>query len=486
MLCVVIKGPSYDEAHRQISKVLPYADVVELRLELFTFDFKQLKNLRSEFSIPMIFTLRSVEQGGSYTKSESERQQELKQLATLNPEYLDVEFHVPEEVSAAITQGNPDVKLIISHHDFNETPENLDALYEKMQKIPAWGYKLAVMAQNATDTMRLLCWAKKIKGNKIIIAMGTHGQVSRILSPLMQNAMTYACIDDDIFLTPGQLPATVLLERFHFRSLNSETVIYGLLGNPVERSIGDLVHNRFFEAKEINAVYVKIQLESTELKPFLKWAAELPFQGFSVTTPFKEEILSLIDDPTEEVREIGAVNTLYKQNGRWIACNTDGVGALNAIEEQFPVEGKRAVLIGAGGTAKAIAFEAHKRGASITVLNRNFSKAESLASRVAGQAKHLNEMSACAEEGYDLLINCTPVDMPIDASTILPGTIVMEVKMQPKDSYFFQAAEKSGCHLIYGYQMFLEQAIGQYVCWFPGRFSTQECRSFLNSNEWTS
>lgn len=485
MLCVVIKGPSYDEVRRQISQVIPYVDIVELRIELFSsLDIEQLKKIRSEFQIPMIFTLRSSSQGGTYARSENERLEDLLQLAGLKPEYLDVEFHVPPDVIASIARENPEIKLIVSHHDFDGIPNDLDALLTAMQKIPAWGYKIAVAAHNALDAMRLMCWAKDVRGNKIILAMGRHGQISRILSPVMQCAITYACLDEGSLGAPGQIPAKLLLERYHFRSLGPQTAIYGLIGDPVDQSIGDLVHNRFFEIKGIDAVYVKIQLKPVELKMFLAFAAQLPFKGLSVTIPLKENVVAYVNELSEEAKTIGAVNTLCMREEKWEGCNTDGKGALNAIGEQFSVKGKHIVIIGAGGAARAIAFEAHQRGASITVVNRHIERAKQVASIVNGKAAGLEEMQAIADEGYDILINCTPNDMPIDADAILPGSIVMDVKIRPKDPYFFQAAEKKGCHLIYGYQMFLEQAIGQYLFWFPECFSVQECRAFLNSNEW--
>lgn len=485
MLCVVIKGPSYDEVRRQLAQVSPYTDIVELRLELFSsLDTDQLKKIRSEFPMPMIFTLRSSSQGGSYKGTENERLQELQKLAGLKPEYLDVEFHVPADIIAAIALENPEVKLIVSHHDFDGTPDDLDALYAAMQKIPAWGYKIAVAAHNALDAMRLMCWAKDIQGNKIILAMGEHGQVTRLLSPVLQCAITYSCLDEGSLGAPGQIPAKLLLERFHFRTLGPQTAVYALIGDAVVQSISDLVHNRFFEAQGIDAVYVKIRLKAEELESFLKFAAQLPFKGFSVTMPLKEAVVACVNELSPEAKIIGAVNTLCRRNEKWEACNTDGKGALNAIEEQFSVKGAHAVIIGAGGAAKAIAYEAYQRGASITVINRHKQRAEQVASIVNGKAAGLEQMQAIAEEGYDLLINATPIDMPIEADAILPGSIVMDVKIKSEDSYFFQAAEKRGCHLIYGYQMFLEQAIGQYLFWFPDRFSAQECRTFLNSNEW--
>ncbi len=121
MICVVIKGPTFEEAHQQISKALAYADLVELRLDCFTLlDLAALKTLRSHFSIPMIFTLRSQMQGGSYTQSEENRLADLRRLIELKPEHLDLENHVSPRFIEEVSSQCPEIKLILSYHNLQK------------------------------------------------------------------------------------------------------------------------------------------------------------------------------------------------------------------------------------------------------------------------------------------------------------------------------------------------------------------------------
>lgn len=464
-LCIVIKGPSYEDASYQISQAQKYAEIVELRLDLFSqLDIEALKQLRLTFPIPMIFTLRSKLQGGNYLKSEENRLVDIRKIVTLKPEFLDVEYTVPAAFICEITSHYPDSKLILSFHDHEKTPDDIEKIFQDMSEIPAELYKIAVTANNAIDALRLMCWAKKRNTKLIAISMGLHGQISRILAPMIGNPITYATIDDEHNTAPGQLAAHILLDRYRFRTINASTSIYALIGDPVDQSISDQTHNHFFATNNYNARYVKIQVNPSELAECLQLAKLLPLSGLSVTMPLKECILPYVDYIDHEAESIGAINTLILEKGNWIGFNTDGIGALNAIEKELQVEGKHIVIIGAGGAAKSIAYEAVKRGASVTIINRDQKKAQQIASQLNCVAKGLSQMSECAQEGYDILINCTPIEMPIAADDILPHSYVMDIKI--KKSQLLEYALKKNCPVIYGYQMFMEQARGQFNIWF--------------------
>lgn len=475
MLCVVIKGPTFEEAYRQIEKAIDHADLIELRLDGFSvLDLSALSRLSTQFSIPMIFTLRCQSQGGHYSQSEEKRLTDIWNLAALNPEYLDLENHVPPDFIAEISSQHPNIKIILSYHNFNETPEDLEKLYQEMKRIPAHFYKIAVMPQSCLDAMRLVCWAKSKDDKLIAISMGYHGQVSRILAPF-----TYAALEEDQQTAPGQLSAKTLLERYRHRSLTSATGIYGLIGDPVDRSISDETHNHFFQSCGIDAVYVKIQVNDSELAEFLQFAKKLPFKGLSVTMPLKECILPYLDYIDPDALEIGAVNTLVFDESKIRGFNTDGLGALNAIESECRVKGKRVIILGAGGAAKAIAFEACRRGALVTILNRHEEKASLIAQHFHCKSGGLDQMAAYAKAGYDILINCTPTPIPIAVEYILPQAIVMDITTKPKETEFLKKSKEKGCRIIYGYRMFVEQAVGQFNLWFKGKIDSQESRNIL-------
>lgn len=480
MICVVIKGPTFEEAHQQISKAVAYADLVELRLDCFkSLDLAALKILRSHFSIPMIFTLRSQIQGGNYAQSEEQRLADIHRLIELEPEYLDLESHVSACFIAEISSQYPEIKLVLSYHNFIETPEDLERIYQEMQKIPASLYKVAVTAKNCLDALRFVCWAKKSDDKLIAISMGSYGQLSRILGPLMRCPITYAALEEDQKSAPGQLSAKTLIERYHHHSLNLHTALYGLIGDPVDQSISDETHNSLITAYGIDAIYVKIQVNPSELSDFLQLAKQLPFHGLSVTMPLKEQILPFLDDIDPQALDIGAVNTLLFEEGKIFGFNTDGIGALNAIESEYQVKDKRIVIIGAGGATKAIAYEAHRRGGLVTIVNRDEKKAFQVAEGLHCIGKGLDYMATCAETGYDILINCTPSALPIASDYILPQTIVMDITTKPKETAFLKLAMEKDCPIIYGYRMFIEQALGQFNLWFKNHFDIQKSRKIL-------
>ena len=426
----------------------------------------------------MIFALRDKQQGGNYPHSEENRLADLAALAELKPAYLDLESHVPLEFVQEIKSRHPEIQLIVSCHNFLETPDNLEGIYQEMLKLPAHFYKIAATANNSLDALRLCSWVKQKAGNVIAISMGPYGQFSRTLGSVMGSPIAYASLEEGLESAPGQLTADLLLNRYNYRLLNHQTAIFGLIGDPVAQSISDVTHNPLMKTLHLDAVYVKVIVKPDELSEFISLAKQLPFKGLSVTMPLKEHIIPFLDHIDQEAHDIGAVNTLLFEGGKVSGFNTDGKGALNAIEQECPVKGKRILLLGAGGAAKAIAYEAHRRGGLVTILNRDFEKAKRLASRVGCIAKGLDQVSNCVKEGYEILINSTPVPMPIDAEAILPQAIVMDIT-KPMETPFLTSAKKKGCKVVYGYRMFVEQAIGQFSVWFKDQLNPEECKSIL-------
>ena len=479
MLCVGIRGPSYSEARQQILQALSHADIVEFRLDLFSsIDSEALQQLRDEFSIPMTFTLRSSQQGGQYAQSEESRLSAIRRIASVKPDYLDIEYDVPRSFIEEVISQHPETKLILSYHNFTETPQDLDNLYDSLKTTPAFYYKIALMANSPLDTLRVLNWVQAKADKKLMVmSMGPHGQISRILAPIVGTPVVYASLDDTQQTAPGQLSAPMFVDRYHYKSLNKQSAIYGLIGNPVSQSVSDITHNHLLESFGINAVYVKIQVQESELPDFFQLAKTLPFKGLSVTMPLKECVMPCLDHIDPQAKAIGAVNTIVFDKGELIGFNTDAMGALNALEKEQPVKGKRIVIIGAGGAAKAIAYEACQRGGIVTIINRNEEKAKAMANKFKCHAIGLDRMSECTKNGYEILINSTPIAMPISADDVLPHTIVMDIKTRAQNSPLYQEASERGCQIVPGYLMFVEQAVGQFNLWL--NIPSSECYATL-------
>ncbi len=451
MICSVITGPTLIQAHKQLKQV--QTELIELRLDLFEEKpLEVLKSVQKVTSCALVVTLRSQQQGGQYRGTEEERYKQLFQLAACLPDYLDIESHVSPDIIQEIAQRYPSVKIIVSSHDFEATPDDLDGLFQSMQRTGANLYKIALMANSVVDAMRFLAWAKDKTESLIAISMGEYGQVSRIIGPVLGSPITYACLEGEV--APGQLSVQELL---HY-SLKKGNAIYGLIGDPVTKSISHITHNQLLGT--LGGVYVKMPVRREELKEFLYWAQKIGFCGLSVTMPLKEAVVQYVDILDPDAEAIGAVNTLHFKDGQIFGYNTDGKGALEAIEQTGPVAGKQVVILGAGGAARAIAYEAIRRGADVTILNRDEKKAEAIAARFGCRGGPLDTPGE-----YDLLINCTPLKMPCNEEALLPGRVVMDITTLPKETPLIAAAKQKGCRVIYGWQMFVQQALGQFSLW---------------------
>ncbi len=420
MLCIPIVGPTLDLALEQILEAQACADILELRTDLFT--FSELELLRSCLKLPYI--VKGPTHG-------------------LSPTFVDGE-------------GGE----ILSYHNFSHTPENLEEILQEMQKTPATYYKIATMAHSTLDSLRMLA-LMKAHPNLIGVCMGKKGEITRILGPVFGCPITYASLNPDWQSAPGQLTARELCETYRFRTLNSSTALYGLIGDPVDFSISHQSHNALLGRLGHNAVYVKMEIKKEELPEFFRLAKLLGFRGLSVTMPHKEQLLPFLN----EYNPLEAINTVHFYEGQVLGYNTDGKGALDALEERGFVQGKSLVILGAGGAAKAIAYEAKKRGTSVSILNRTEARALQLAKELevkGGPLSLLQEMQA------DIVINATPVGMPIDPAWLRGTELAMEIKTVPKETTFLKEAQKRGCACVFGYEMFINQAVGQFVIWGLG------------------
>lgn len=436
---------------KDAEKAAPLADLIEYRLDHFP-DLSRLP----KSPLPVIFTFRKKEQGGARAISEAERLSLLEKCLALEPDYCDLEADTDPAFIARIAQTFPHVKLIGSYHNFSETPSDLLALLRSMQSSHFALYKIATKASSTPDMLRLMLFAKKTSVPLSVMALGEYGKPSRILAPIVGSVLDYAGLEDDPHLHRYSLQT--LHDLFHYRRLNRETKVYALIGDPVAQSIGDQFHNPRFSH---NAVYIKMRLRQEELAEFFRLIRQLPFAGLSVTMPLKEAIFPFIEEVSPLAQAIGAINTvILDQTVR--GTNTDAPGALNALEKYGPVKGKRIALLGAGGSARAIAYEALQRGASVMIFNRTVERAKELAAAFGCEGYSLDEFG---EREYDIAINTVPF------LQIQPKTMAMDITYVPRETLFLTEAKKQGCQCIYGEEMFIEQALLQQTEWQATLFS---------------
>ncbi len=228
-----------------------------------------------------------------------------------------------------------------------------------------------------------------------------------------------------------------------------------LIGDPVSGSISHITHNAVLKHLNIPGVYSKLQVKEEDLVGTIQKLKKQNLQWLGVTMPFKQTIIPYLDFLRESAHILHAVNTIIVKDGKWIGENYDGHGCLNAIESKRSVKGLRVLVVGAGGTAKAIIYEAKLRGANVFVWNRTQIRAESIC--IDFKVKCLYVL----EGKFDIVINATSVGMNSNTLsipvTILKGAkTVMDVVYSPLETVLLKTAKSFGCEIISGLEMFLE------------------------------
>lgn len=239
-----------------------------------------------------------------------------------------------------------------------------------------------------------------------------------------------------------------------------------LIGDPVEHSLSPLIHNAGYKALGINYSYITFR--ASDIERAIEGIRARGIRGASVTTPHKASALKYLDRLDPPAEAIGAVNTIVNDNGILTGYNTDGEGALKALEEVTDLGGKRAVLVGSGGAALAIATALKENGVKLVVLNRTEAKARQLANKIESEdAGGLGKISLVASA--DILINATPVGMsPKTKETIIPQEFlhehltVFDIVYNPRETRLLREAREKGCAVVYGYKMLLYQAAQQF------------------------
>ena len=260
--------------------------------------------------------------------------------------------------------------------------------------------------------------------------------------------------------------------------IKGSTNIVGLIGHPVEHSFSPPMHNAAFDALNMDYAYVAFDVNPNDLKSAIEGAESLNIKGFNVTIPHKVDVMQYLDELDEVARLIGAVNTIDFKNLK--GYNTDGIGAVKAIEEVTSIKNKNVIVAGAGGASRAISFYIAKYGAeSLTILNRNEVKVESLASDVSdsgliGEVAY-DSINAIGNymEGADVLIDTTPLGMHpnisdepiVKADMMDEDLVVFDAVYNPNETVLIKEVIKANAKPVYGIKMLLYQGAESFKIW---------------------
>lgn len=268
--------------------------------------------------------------------------------------------------------------------------------------------------------------------------------------------------------------------------MNTALRLYGIVGHPLGHSLSPVLHNWAFAQAKIPAVYLAWPLPPDSLPDFITALRTLSISGVSVTIPHKERVMSYCESLTEAASTVGAVNTLFWEDGRLVGDNTDLAGFLAPLRSRFaPGELRSALVMGAGGAARAVlAGLASLRVKEVFLTNRN-------AERCAGLAAEFNAVIVDWEErasvSPDLLVNATPLGMAgaraeetaWPAKSFRSGQTAYDLVYNPLETRFLREAKAAGCELVDGLSMFLGQAVEQFRRWTGAEFDLRGARELL-------
>jgi shikimate dehydrogenase len=257
--------------------------------------------------------------------------------------------------------------------------------------------------------------------------------------------------------------------------INGHTKIFGILGRPVAHSLSPVMHNAAFQHLGVNAIYVAFPV--TDLARAVAGLRGLGIGGVSVTIPFKEEIIPLIDELDPRAARIGAVNTVVNRDGRLTGYNTDWLGAVAALTAKISLKGRHVLILGAGGASRAIAFGVFHKGGKVTLTDIDQPRAAALARDLGAEAIPPEALERCPAT---VLVNATPVGLtpevdgiPINPDLLGRFGVVMDIVYQPLATRLLREAEAHGCATIDGLQMLIHQATAQFAL-FTGQEAPAE------------
>jgi 3-dehydroquinate dehydratase / shikimate dehydrogenase len=477
--CAVITEETLDAARAAIKQAANVADSIEVRLDyLRDFDFTDIESLSALLeaaALPVIITCRAVSEAGKQAVDDSVRLRLLVEGARRFAVYCDIEAAHYKEAAAL----SPDLsRLIVSYHNFIETPSDIDGIYERVTALPAAIHKIVTRADTITDSLaifRLLDRARTERRRLIALAMGEPGLVTRVLGPARGSFVTYGTVAQGKESAPAQPTCDEMINAYRVRSISRGTSITGIIGSPVGHSASPAMHNRAFAALDLDFVFLPLEVKDldTFFSRLINAATrELDWnlRGLSVTIPHKSAVIPLLDEIDSTARKVGAVNTVVAREGRLTGYNTDVQGAMEPLEKVIALEGESCAVIGAGGAARAVIYGLLERGARVRVFARNAEKSRSISESFGVDVSAIESL---ASREARVVINTTPIGMrghsegssPVPRAALRDRSIAYDLVYNPLETRFLADARAEGCRAISGLEMLVAQAAIQFELW---------------------
>jgi len=471
-VCIAVVGGDAATMLERAESLVRDNPFIELRLDYLNQPLAALPKIKSFLELhpeaTFIATCRRAVNGGKFKGSVAAELAVLRKAADVGFPLADLELQSAEALKADEMKDLYDrVGVIISHHDFRAT-KKLDDQFATMSKYPADFYKLVSTATNLHDNVVMMKFLEANYGKREMVGlcMGEQGIISRVLGVRAGSVFTFAAATRGEETAPGQVPANELRDIYRIEMVDQATQVYGVAGDPVAHSLSPVMMNSAFRRETVNAVYLALHAKS--LKDLLACVQEIPIRGLSVTMPYKQDMLDVLENSDPLTKQIGACNTIVRgAGGQLYGFNTDVAGIVVPLEQRLSLAGARVLIVGAGGVARAGAFGLKAKNAEVFITNRTPEKAQALARQA--KAKYLKRGDV-AKQQFDVIINATPVGMgggkqsPLDEKE-LNTKYVFDLVYNPAETALTRMARAKELQVIPGLEMFVQQGARQFEIW---------------------
>ena len=482
-ICLILTAKTLGKNLELLDRYYKYADIAELRVDCLEPNERLMIRRFPELTDkPIILTIRRNIDNGHFESGEGARVNLMARgLAYADADrrrnfaYVEIEkdLIVPSLEEAARAFGT---KIIRSYYNLKGSDLNLAEKIRSIRQSDDEIVKVVVAAHSIKDVLELLHAGKEYAGRgKILIARGHYGICSRILAEQFGSFLSYASAlsePDAHSKDPGQIDILDMVNLYRFSRISNATSVYGVTGFPLKTTGNSYFVNTIFGLEDIDAVHIPFPADS--ISACLELAHELKVKGLSITFPYKETVIPLLNSHAPEVKKIGACNILSMGPQGWLGTNTDARGfsdSLLAFVGKPHLKWQRVTVIGAGGSARAVVFELHRLGAKVLILNRAAGKARDLASFYKCEWGGLDRQGIAMMERYhDIIIQTTPAGTeenrvidPVEMYRFCGREKVMDLVYIPEMTPFLKRAADAGCRVQNGYDMFIRQTQYQYA-----------------------
>ena len=434
--------------------------------------------VRSHRATTVVATCRRAPYGGQFEGPLDQQVSILLEAVAAGAGIVDIEIEAFSDSPDVLAPFRGICTTLVSFHDFARTPE-LAPVIRRLAATGADILKVATHVQRPSDNLRLLALCED-RDNVVVAGMGETGSVARLVSPARRGLFTYAAPDayppasgqgrSELAAAPtapGQISAAAVRDLYRVQSASADTPVFAVIAKPVGHSMSPLIHNRCFRALGYDGLYVPMLVDPDDIADFSHTARKLPIRGASVTIPHKQSVIPHLDRVDEAAFEIGAVNTIYWDQGRMCGTNTDARGIVEPLSQRVRLDGAQVLIVGNGGAARAAIVALRREGARVAVTGRNPERVRRLAGQLGADAVAFERL---AGEYFDVLVQATSVGMLPDADGSLfpgriPADVVFDLVYNPVETALLKRARSDKKVTISGVEMFVEQAAAQFRIW---------------------